>query len=41
MARHGDPHIREGALAAIPVERNLRQGRAVNNWNNRGRHGVQ
>jgi arylsulfatase len=41
MARHDDPHTRGGALAPIAVDRHLEQGRAANNWNNRGRHGLQ
>ena len=48
MAEHGDPHVQEGVLTAIPPERRAGQGqadvgradlnRARNVWNNRGRH---
>ncbi|MGC9451894.1 MAG: sulfatase-like hydrolase/transferase [Oceanipulchritudo sp.] len=40
MAAHEDPHIDNGRLQAIPEERKLERGHAINNWNNRGRHGV-
>jgi arylsulfatase A-like enzyme len=41
MAGHGDPHVKDGNLHAIPVDRNLQRGNAINNWNNRGRHGTR
>lgn len=41
MASHEDPHIQDGELRVIPVDRGLDRGPAINNWNNRGRHGTQ
>jgi hypothetical protein len=41
MAGHKDPHVKDGNLHAIPVDRNLQRGNAINNWNNRGRHGTR
>jgi arylsulfatase A-like enzyme len=40
MGAHGDPHIEDGDLKVIPVDRALERGEAANIWNNRGRHGV-
>lgn len=41
MGRHDDPHVNGGRLVAIPVDHHLERAGAINNWNNRGRHGTQ
>jgi arylsulfatase A-like enzyme len=39
MAAHNDPHVKAGKLRpAKPNLPRLAEGKAVNNWNNRGRH---
>jgi len=41
MQAHDDPHAEDGQLRVIPVDRGLEAAHAINNWNNRGRHGFQ
>jgi arylsulfatase len=39
MSAHNDPHVKAGRLKPIPSPpERLAEGKAVNNWNNRGRH---
>lgn len=40
MQQHDDPHVVGGVLTALPGSHRHEHGRAVNHWNNRGRHGV-